>query len=182
MIEAGIEDWVKRDVPTGKESQEISEIDLHAFVDLRYERCIEASTELARKQDSLHSRPTAGYRKPKQGDLVLIRDFQQVKDKGRRFEPRWSTLRIVERISASGVSAHVRHLYNTPEYTKRFHIDHLILHVPRTNDYPSEARETPGYRSGGVEYLRGTMGHAVGVGSVGQRGFDITDVDSLAGP
>ena len=55
MIEAGIEDWVKRDVPTGKEIQEISEMDLHAFVDLRYERGIEAGTQLARKQDSLHA-------------------------------------------------------------------------------------------------------------------------------
>jgi len=33
-----------------------------------------------------------------------------------------------------------------------------------------------------VEYLRGAIGYAVGVGSVGQRGFDIMDVDSLAGP
>jgi len=177
-----MEDWVKRDVPTGKESQEISEMDLHAFVNLRYERGIEAGTQLARKQDSLHPRTMVGYRKPKQGDLVLVSDFQQVKDKGRKLEPCWSTPRIVERISASGVSAHVRHLYHTPEHTKRFHIDDLILYVPRTNDYPSEARQTPGYRSGGVEYLRGAMGYAVGVGSVGQRGFDITDVDSLAGP
>ena len=113
---------------------------------------------------------------------MLVRDFQQGNDKGRKLEPRWSTHRIVERISASGVSAHVWPLYDTPELTKRFHIDDLILYVPRTNDYPSEARQTPGYRSGGVEYLRGVMGYAVGVGSVGQRGFDIMDVDSLAGP
>ena len=96
MIEAGMEDWVKRDVPTGKESQEISEIDLHAFVDLQYERGIEAGTQLARKQDSFYPRTTAGYGKPKQGDLVLVRDFQQAKDKGRKLEPRWSTPRIVE--------------------------------------------------------------------------------------
>lgn len=179
-IEAGMEDWAKRELLERTEAQEITESNVDSFIDLRYEKGIEAGNRLAGKQDSIHPRPSAGYRKPKPGDLVLVRDFQQAKEKGRKLEPRWSTPRIVDRISASGVSAHVRQLHDPPELTKRFHIDDLILYVPRTNDYPHHEGEISEIGNPGVEYIRGAMGDTVGGGQVGQRGFDITDVDSLA--
>ena len=68
---------------------------------------------------------------------MLVRDFQQAKHKGAKLEPRWSTPRIVDRISASGVSAHIRQLHDPPGITKRFHLDDLIVYVPRGHDFPS---------------------------------------------
>lgn len=93
---------------------------LHSFIDQRCEEGIEARMQWARKQDSLQPRRTRGYKKPKKVELVLVRDSQQAKDKGGKLELLWSTLRIVERISASGVSAHIRQPHDPPNITKHF--------------------------------------------------------------
>jgi len=176
--ESGLEDWAKQKLDDDMRGRESKESELHTFVDKRYEKSIEAGTKLARKQDSLQPHQTAGYRKPKKGDLVLVRDFQQAKDKGGKLEPRWSTPRIVERISASGVSAHIRQLHDPPNITKRFHLDDLILYVPRSDDYPSQASGVGKPAASGVEYVRGAMGDISGAWQVGQRGYDMSDVGS----
>jgi len=177
-IEAGLEEWAKHNLAKEVGDRENEESELHSFVDQRYERGIEAGTRLAGKQDNLQPRKTPGYRKPKKGDLVLVRDFQQAKDKGGKLEPRWSTPRIVERISASGVSAHIRQLHDPPNITKRFHIDDLVLYFPRTNDYPSQLPGVSKSSGSAVEYVRGAMGDIGGAWQVGQRGYDMSDLGS----
>ena len=104
-----------------------------------------------------------------------MRDFQQAKDKGRKLEPRWSSPWLLERISKSGVSAHVRQLHNPPGVTKRFHLDDLLLYIPRNEKYPEEGERTEEKMSG-MEYARGAMGDVQGVWRLGQRAFDVTDL------
>lgn len=115
---------------------------------------------------------TSGYQKPKVGDLVLLRDFQLAKDKGRKLDPRWSTPRLLEKLSKSGVSAHVRQLYDPPGVTKRYHFDDLLVYIPRTSSYPGleKGNET----ASGVEYIRGAMGVIEHMGVSGQRAFDLS--------
>ena len=131
---------------------------------------------MARSQDKLQPRQTAGYRKLKTGDLVLVRDFQQAKDKGGKLEPHWSTPSIVDRMSASGISAHIRQLHNPPSITKWFYIDDLILYIPRSDNYPLLSTGAPTGLGGGVHYERGTMGDIGGAEQEGQRGYDMTDI------
>lgn len=57
-----------------------------------------ASEKLACSQERLCSRSSPGYRIPKVGDLVLVRDIQLAKEKGKKLEPRWSTPRLLERL------------------------------------------------------------------------------------
>ena len=130
---------------------------------------------MAEKQDRLQAKKTSGYQTPKAGDLVLIRDFRQAKNKGRMLEPRWSTPRILERISHSGVSAHVRQLHDPPGVTKRYHFDDLLVFVSRDKEFPTARFEELGERVGAVQYSRDAMREA-GVWSEGQRGFDLTDI------
>ena len=177
-VEAGLEEWTKRKLAEVLGGRQSEEFDLHSFIDQRYEKGIQAGTQLARRQDNLHSRHTAGYQKPKTGDLVLVRDFQQAKHKGAKLEPRWSTPRIVDRISASGVSTHVRQLHDPPGTTKRFHLDDLIVYVPRSHNYPSTATGVGEPASSPVEYVRGAMGEIDGAWQVGQRAYDMSDVNS----
>src|SRR5437588_9709936 len=115
-----------------------------------------------------------GYRRPKPGDLVLIRDFQVAKDKGRKLDARWSTPRILEKVSHSGVSAHLRQLHDPPGITKRYHFDDVLLYVPRDSDYPTSHQAGKGSRV--VEYSRQAMGDVGGVWCVGRRAFDFTDL------
>jgi len=109
------------------------------------------------------------------GDLVLIRDFQQAKNKGRKLYTRWSTPRILERISHSGVSAHVRQLHNPPGVTKLYHHDDLLSFVSSNREYPAAQFQKPRDGVGAVQYSRDAMGEA-SVWSEGQRGFDLTDI------
>ncbi|KAG0134934.1 hypothetical protein HOY82DRAFT_601820 [Tuber indicum] len=133
------------------------EEELHCYVDTRDKRVTEAVGKMALTQDKLKEKRTAGYKAPQPGDLVLLQDFQLAKDKGRKLEPRWKTPRILERISKSGVSAHARQLHDTPGITKRYHLDNLLLFVPRTHDYPS-AIDPLAATIPVVEYERDAMG------------------------
>jgi len=173
---AGLESWIEQQTMQAGEVMPAtsSESDLNQFVGHREERGLDAVARLAGKQDTAQLRRMAGYGKPEPGDLVLIRDFQLAKDKGRKLEPRWTTARIVEKISHSGVSAHIRQLHEHPGRTKRYHIDDLVVYVPRTHDYPRFEEEQR--QASGVEYTRGVMGDVAGVWRIGQRAYDLSDL------
>ncbi|KAG0137864.1 hypothetical protein HOY82DRAFT_535198 [Tuber indicum] len=141
------------------------EEELHAYMNSREEHGTKASERLAQYQDKIQSRTTSGYRQPKPGDLVLLRDFQQAKEKGRKLQPRWTTPRILERISTSGVSAHVRQLHEPPGATKRYHFDDLLVYIPRTADFPSTEVIQKPVRP--VEYARDAMGDVQGLSELG---------------
>ena len=51
-------------------------------------RALKLECSWQEKQDRLQPRRTPGYKKPEKGDLVLVGDFQQAKDKGVNLEPR----------------------------------------------------------------------------------------------
>ena len=148
--------------------------DLEGFLDKREEHRRVATDKLAANQDKLSPTKTAGFKAPKAGDLVLLRDFQQAKDKGRKLNPRWSTLRLVERVSKSGVSAHVRQLHEPPGMTKRYHFDDLLVYIPRSNDYPSAVISQD--HNNAVAYERGAFGKASVSWQVGQRSFNMEDL------
>ena len=176
-MNTGFEDFIKRNLATDTVDPSTlpEELAIHGYIDSREEIGLRAGMRLAEKQDQLQAKKTPGYRKPKAGDLVLIRDFQQAKNKGRKLEPRWSTPRILERISHSGVSAHVRQLHDPPGVTKRYHLDDLLLFVSRDKRYPAPQFQKQGDRVGAVQYSRDAMDEA-GIWSEGQRGFDLTDI------
>jgi len=175
-VDNGLEEWVKRDQATDEPGIGVglNEETIHGYIDSREERGLQAGGKLARRQDQLEPKQTAGYKRPKPGDLVLVRDFQQAKDKGRKLNARWSMPRILERMSHSGVSAHVRQLHDPPGVTKRFHLDDLLLFVSR--DRQANRAEFEEGSVGSVQYSRDAMGEVTGIWSEGQRGFDLTDI------
>jgi len=137
-----------------------------------------AAEKLSRLQDGLSSRRSRGYHKPEARDLVLVRDFRLVKEHGRKLHAQWTTPRLLERISHSGVSGHVRQLHDPQGRTKRFPLDDLLLYVQRDSNYPRGPVESSGRA---VEYMRGAMGEVQGVQSVDQRAFDMGDMSLEAG-
>ena len=165
--------WLKHELLQSGDILEPSHADVTNYIDMREEKGRIAVERLANRQDSLCPRKTAAYWTPKEGDLVLLRDFALAKDKGRKLDPRWSTPRILERVSKSGVSAHVRQLHDPPGHTKRFHFDDLLVYIPRTNNYPGSGSES---RRGAVVYERGAMGAVNGIWQSGQRAFDLGDI------
>ena len=132
-----MEEWTKRGLAEELGGRQSEEFELHSFIDQRYEKGIQAGNQLARRQDDLQARQTAGYQKPKAGDLVLVRDFQQAKHKGAKLELQWSPSRILDRIWASRFFAHIRQLHDPPGITKRFHVDALLVYIPHSHDFSS---------------------------------------------
>ena len=171
--ESGLEDWLKKDLLLDGDIIGLSEVGIEALVDRRDERGRLAVQKLGRAQDQILPRKTAGYREPKVGDLVLLRDFQLAKDKGRKLDPRWSTPRIVERISKSKVSAQVRQLHDPPGITKRYHFDDLLVYIPRNRELFPRCEAAA---EKGVVYERGAMGDVGGFWQAGQRGFDMGEL------
>jgi hypothetical protein len=103
--------------------------------------------------------------------LVLVRDIALSKQPGRKLEARWSMPRIVDSISASGVSAHVRELHHAPGKTKRYHVEDLLVYTPRRVEdlgKPADKAISPT-----VEYARGPMG-AQEAFVPGQRAFHLS--------
>jgi len=171
--DTGIDDWWKPSVMEAGDILQLVEDSTKGYMDIRQEQRNTMGRRLAHHQDELQSRKTVGYVTPKVGDLVLLRDHQLAKSKGRKLDPRWSTPRIVEPISYSGVSAHICQLHDQPGVTKRFHFDDLLVYVPGTSDY---LKATMGDGSTpAVEYIRGAMGNVNGIWREGQRGFDLSD-------
>ena len=153
------------DIPTADEDT------IHVYIDRRSEISLSANERLAQSQDSLRPKVSPGYKKPKAGDLVLVHNIQLAKEKGKKLEPRWSTPRLLEQLSKSGVSGHVRHLHDPPGKTKQFHIDDLVPYISRGTDPLSANIITPA-----VEYSRNAFGDVQGNWSAGQRAFNLGDV------
>ena len=107
-----------------------------------------------------------GRQRPEPGDLVLLRDIQLAKHHGRKLDPRWTTPRIVVSVSASGVSCNVRQLHDPPTITKRYHLDDLVVYVPRN---PSTTLPATGRA---VVYSRDAFGAPVAFVD-GQRAFHL---------
>ena len=140
-------------------------------MDQRDERDSSASQKLARTQDRQKTKASPGYKRPKVGDLVLVRDIQLAKEKGLKLEARWSTPRILEKMSKSGVSGHVRQLHDPPGKTKRYHLDNLIPYTSRTGKHVPANTVLPA-----IEYTRDALADVQGNWVVGQRAFDLTDI------
>lgn len=157
--------------PLTKEAPTPDEDTIQVHIDQRNERGLMASEKLARIQDNLRLRQSKEYRKPKPGDLVLVHDIQLAKETGKKLEPRWSTPRIFERMSKSGVSGHVRQLHEPPGKTKRFHLDDLVSYISRLSDFTSANSYTPA-----IEYSRDSMGDVQGTWTAGQQAFDLGDL------
>lgn len=179
--EEGFEQWAKKTLAPEVQGyiNQPDESYLHGYIDTRDERGLLAGEQLARKQDHTNPRKTSSYRKPQIGDLVLVRDFVQAKDRARKLDARWSTPRMLEKISHSGVSGHVRQLHDPPGKTKRFHFDDLLLYVPRKGSSARPVREEA--NSQAVQYERGAMRDVQGVWGVGQRSFDLGDLNERFG-
>lgn len=56
--------------------------------------------------------PSWQRRRFSEGDLVLVRDFQKEKNKGMKFEPRWTGPQILEVINPGGWTVWVCKLYS----------------------------------------------------------------------
>lgn len=161
----GSVNWMEHcEIPTASEDT------IHVHVDRRDEQSQSANLKLAHNKDNLHVKGSAGYKEPKPGDLVLVRNIQLAKEKGKNLEPRWSTPRLLERISRSGVSGHIRQLPDPPGQTKRYHIDDLIPYLSR-NQNPIPANTIIPV----IEYSQDSTGSVQGNWSTGQRAFDLSD-------
>jgi len=80
---------------------------------------------------------------------------------------------LLERISYSGVSGHVRQFHDPSGKTKRFYLNDLLLYVPCDSNYPLCSMES---KTTAVEYDHGAMGEVQAVWSRGQWGFDMGDI------
>ena len=127
--------------------------------------------------------PTASYRKPRAGDLILLRDLARDKQHGRKLDPRWTEPRIVDRLSRNGMSAYIRSLHDPPSRAKRYHIDDLRIYVPRTGE--TFDRKSIGDQIvddnaniATITYSRTAMGDVPGTLRSGQRAFDLSDLVS----
>ena len=163
--------WVRgSEIPTAEEDT------IHVYMDRRDEQNFTAIRRVARSRDHIRSKASPGYRQPKVGDLVLVRDIQLAKEKGKKLEPRWSTPRILERMSKSGISGHVRQLHDPPGKTKRYHLDDLIPYTSRTGKHVPANAVLPA-----IEYTRDALGNVLGSWVVGQRAFDLGDLRGREG-
>ena len=144
---------------------------IHVYIDRRDKKRTSASQKLAQSQDQQKLKASLGYKRPKPGDLVLVRDIQLAKEKGKKLEARWSIPRILERISKSGVSGHIQQLHDPLGKTKRYHMDDLVPYVARMPYLDSANTISPA-----VEYTRDTLGDVQGRWVLGQRAFNLKDV------
>jgi hypothetical protein len=159
-------DWIRPTVnPADFFSIEAAE--LEAYITRRDDKSVSMLDKRTAAQHRLENsrNGSSSFKKPKVGDLVLVRDIALSKQHGRKLEARWSTPRIVDSISASGVSAYVRELHHAPGKTKRYHVEDLLVYTPRGPDVNTQIAPT-------VEYARGAMG-AQEAFVPGQRAFHL---------
>ena len=157
----GFEEWVKQSVDSRspdmrKQLIEGYDSSIQTFFSAREESGAIALQKLSSSQDQTLRKQSPGYRKPLPGDLVLVRDIQLAKDHGRKLEPCWSTPRLLERISTSGMSGHVRQLHDRPGHTKRYHLDDLLLYILR-DSYPQPQSGLPALQVPVVSYSRDVL-------------------------
>lgn len=67
-----------------------------------------------------------------EGDLVLVWDFQKEKNKGMKFEPRWTSPQILEAINPGGQTAQICKLYSQNVW--KVHLDNVQPYHQQTVD------------------------------------------------
>ena len=147
-----------------------------SFIDRMDENGNNASERLARYQHAKETavkEPGGSYKRPKAGDLVLLRDLARDKQLGRKLDPRWTEPRIVERLPKNGMSAYIRGLHEGPDKANRYHIDDLRVYFSRANA-PNEIESTSANTA--ITYARDAFGSRTGVFTPGQRAFDFGDI------
>jgi len=155
-LQAG-EDWLAEGVTPGEVlGMDVEALERHIFP--RDERPLLSMDRVAKSRTSQENvrKGSRGYRKPVVGDLILLRDIQKDKHHRKKLDPRWSTPRIVDRISTSGVSAWIRE---------------LLVYVSRG----TKADFTP---VNAVAYSRDALGSLNAI-IPRQRAFDLSDIDGL---
>jgi hypothetical protein len=165
---ASTRQWVAQSVSPG-EFLGVESEELESYIVSRDDKGVTMTDKRVRHQaDSAGRRKDSpGFVKARVGDLVLVRDIALSRQHGRKLDARWSTPRIVDSISASGVSAYVRELHHAPGKGKRYHVEDLLVYTPR-DDLPMFSTQP----SPAVEYSRDSMG-AQEAFIPGQRAFHL---------
>jgi hypothetical protein len=144
----------------------------------REDRQQAANQRLVRYQDrsAATKKLSSGFRMPKAGDLVIVKDHGWFGQHGRKLDARWKHSKggynipfVVERLSANSSSAYVQGLHDPPGHTKRLHVEDLQVYIPTAGvQFPVVTK---------VSYERDAFGSlpAGGLGS-GQQAFDLSDV------
>jgi hypothetical protein len=145
--------------------------ELESYIVSRDDKGVTMTDKRVRHQaDSAGRRKDSpGFVKARVGDLVLVQDIALGHQHGRKLDARWSTPRIVDSISASGVSAYIRELHHAPRKGKRYHVEDLLVYTPRDNLPMFSESKQP---SPAVEYSRDSMG-AQEAFIPGQRAFHL---------
>ena len=168
-----LQSWLKEGItPNDVLSTTAGGIQCH--IDRRDENGMLASEQLASQQHGQEKTiraPGGAYKRPKAGDLVLLRDLARDKDLGRKLDPRWTEPRLVDRLSKNGMSAYVWALYEPPDKAKRYHIDDLRVYTSRGTTTPPATTH-----ASIVTYERDPFGDRTGEFGQGQRAFDFTDI------
>lgn len=99
------------------------------WVELRQENRAAATRRMAATHTRTEEKQRSKWTKPQEGDLVLVRDHQRDKDKGRKLDPRWLGPRLLTSIAESGVAGYVQELYG--DKVKRYHLDDLKIYCAR---------------------------------------------------
>jgi transposase InsO family protein len=166
---ASTRQWVAQSVSPGEVFGVESE-ELESYIVSRDDKGVTMTDKRVRHQaDSAGRRKDSPrFVKARVGDLVLVRDIALSRQHGRKLDTRWSTPRIVDSISASGVSADVLELHHAPGKGKRYHVEDLLVYTPRDNLPMFSTQPSPA-----VEYSRHSMG-AQEAFIPGQRAFHLT--------
>jgi len=135
------------------------------FTMTRNEQREHATTQLCQSQDKKEAKHEPKWERPREGDLVLVRD-RALESK------RWKIAAPVactdngKRIAVGGNTALVRELHNAPDNTKKYHFDDLKVYVQRHSDDPTTR---------GVPYERSTMASPfISTNSIGLRAFHLS--------
>ena len=123
--------------------------------------------------------PGGTYKRPKAGDLVLLRDLARDKHLGRKVDPRWLEPQFVECLLKNGMSAYIRGLHEGPDRAKRYHIDDLQVYSSRFPLNPTKDSQPTISHATLITYSRDTFGNCSGTFVNGQRAFDFTDIGSV---
>jgi hypothetical protein len=148
----------------------VDSAELEAYIIARDDKGVKMIDKRLQQQTDVAGRrkDSPGFVKPRVGDLVLVRDIALSRQHGRKLDARWSTPRVVDSVSASGVSAYVRELHHAPGKGKRYHIEDLLVYTPRDTLPMFSNQPSPA-----VEYSRDSMG-AQEAFVPGQRAFHLS--------
>ena len=104
-----IQSWLKEGI-TPDDILNTTVDEIQRYIDRHDENGLLASEQLASQhhsQEKAVREPGGSYKRPKAGDLVLLRDLARDKQLGRKLDPRWTEPRQVDRLSKNGMSAYI---------------------------------------------------------------------------